>query len=157
MNNFSFGSLKFKDKIFIAIVLIGLILVVAQRMVPGANKNGNVVQITINKNDLNVWVSRTSEERFRGLSGKESMGNDRGMIFFHEKAGKHTYVMRDMKFDLDFIFIKNDEIVDIAKNVAFEYQGVVKGGTDYDKVLEVNANWAKKNGIEIGNKVIIEE
>lgn len=148
-----------KDYIFIAIVFVALILAVVQA-IGNKEKQGKInsdrARVSIGESVLSVFVADTVDERYQGLSDLDQIAADQGMLFVHDNPGRHAYVMRGMLFDLDFIFILGDEIVDIAKNVAHEYPGEIIGATDYDKVLEVNAEWVRYNNVKIGQHVTIE-
>jgi uncharacterized membrane protein (UPF0127 family) len=158
-------KLRIKDYIFLVIMMIGLIFVVFQKI---SNKNidnkkfekGNQIQlekIIINNTPLNVVVVSSEELRRKGLGGVEELDSNEGMLFVHEEPFRYSYSMRDMKIDLDFIFINQNKIVDIAKSVSYRYNGAIEGGVEYDKVLEVNADWTKKNNIKIGDLVEFSE
>ena len=62
-----------------------------------------------------------------------------------------------MKFSLDFIFIDNDEIVDVVENVpqpvGAQMPKVIVAKKDFDKVLEVNSGTVKALGINLEQKV----
>lgn len=154
-------KLRIKDYVFLVLVVIGLVFVIFQKI---SNKNNDNKQfekndsiqlekIGINSNSLDVVVVSSEELRRKGLGGVERLDFNEGMLFMHEEPATHTYSMRGMKIDLDFIFINQNKIVDIAKSVSRRYNGAIEGGTEYDKVLEVNADWAKKNNVKIGDLV----
>lgn len=147
--------MKLKDKLFIIIVILGLVVFGVQKIWPGDKEENKerLTKMTIGETVITVGVVDDEEERYQGLSGIESLADDRGLLFVFETAGQHTFVMRGMKFDLDFIFINDNQVVDLAKNVAFEYQGEVKGAVDYDQVLEVKAGFVDLHKIEIGEGV----
>jgi uncharacterized membrane protein (UPF0127 family) len=50
-------------------------------------------------------VADTRKERIRGLAGADSLENGSGMLFVHPRVGTHGYVMRDVSFPLDIIFV----------------------------------------------------
>lgn len=152
-------KLSVKDYIFAVIVAVALVLGIIQ-LIGDKNKqaemNSEKARVVVGESVLSVFVADTEEERYQGLSGVEKMEAGQGILFVHESPGRHAYVMRGMLFDLDFVFILGDQVVDIAKNVAREYKGEIRGAADYDKVLEVNAEWARFNNVKIGQHVSIE-
>ena len=150
-------SLKPKDYIFVGIVIIGLFFIGYQKIFrPGITDNEQNRKIQVGSSILFVEVVSESEEMRKGLGGREEMKASEGMLFVHETAGRRQYSMRDMMFNLDFIFILDDTVVDIAKNVSHKYEGKIAGATDYNYVLEVNAGWTRFNDIKIGTKVDLE-
>src|SRR3989344_4327657 len=66
---------------------------------------------------LNIEVADSKEERATGLSGREKLATDSGMIFIYENAERYSFWMKGVKFPLDFIWIMNDKIVDITEFV----------------------------------------
>ena len=153
-------KLKTKDIIFIIIVLGGLVMFVIQKFshkdVPDEG-DMPLANITIQEATVLAEIANTDETRYVGLGDRESMDSNHGMFFIHETPDRYSYSMRGMRFDLDFIFVRENKVVDIAKNVAFEYRGRIQGAVEYDRVLEVNADWVRANDIKIRDVVIIEE
>ena len=143
---------KLKDKIGMGIILVALGLFLAQRVLWGGSAIDEK-EIMIDNVKLNVIVADNDEKRYQGLSGRSALEDNQRMLFVHNGVGRYKYVMRDMNFDLDFIFIKDGKIVDIAKNVSKDFKGIVQGATDYDMVLEVPAGWVERNGVELGDSV----
>ena len=148
-------NLSIKDYIFVSIVLLAFGLMIFQR-ISGPEEGRQYANVVVGEAPfLNVYIADTEQKRHDGLSGVEQLEFNQGMLFVHDAPGKHPYVMRGMLLDLDFIFIMDEKVVDIARNVAHEYPGEIVGGADYNKVLEVNALWTKHNNIKIGQHVTI--
>ncbi len=148
-------TFKSKDIIGITLVILALVAFLSHNAFwkKSENKMEEIV-LKVGGNELNVKVADSDEERYKGLSGYSSLSDSEGMLFVHSEVGRHQYVMRGMNFDLDFIFIKDDQVVDIAKNVSMGYKGIIQGATDYDKILEVPAGWCDKKGVKLGDKVV---
>src|SRR5690349_12394377 len=81
------------------------------------NSNGSSVQlfnflhltprITIDNATFSVVVAKTPEEREKGLSGRDSLAQNSGMLFVFDHPDTYTFWMKGMKFPLDMIFIKD--------------------------------------------------
>jgi uncharacterized membrane protein (UPF0127 family) len=147
---------KLKDKIGMGIILVALILFLGQKMFL-KEKSVDKKEVMIDNKKLKVEIADNDSERYRGLSDREQLGKNEGMLFIHNGIGRYQYVMRRMKFDLDFIFVKEGEVVDIVKNVPKNFQGIIRGATEYDKVVEVPAGWVDENNIKLGEKFLIKE
>jgi uncharacterized membrane protein (UPF0127 family) len=71
--------------------------------------------------------------------------------------------MKDMKFAIDIIWVKDNKIVDITPNVEPQPNKSVFNLTVYypseavDKVLELVAGTAEKYNIKINDEIIIKE
>ncbi|MCX8009506.1 MAG: DUF192 domain-containing protein, partial [Patescibacteria group bacterium] len=79
----------------------------------------------------------TQEKRTRGLSGRDFLPENKGMLFIFEKPDYYTFWMKEMKFPLDFIWIRGDEIVEITENVKPEDYQPPKFFTSKEKVDKV--------------------
>lgn len=111
--------------------------------------------------ELRVRVADTPAARFRGWGGYKNMGGFEGMLFVFPERGQHTMVMRDMLFPLDIIWIDGKSVVDIAPNVLPE---PVKNESELmpyfarapsTLVLELPAGWTKRQGLKVGDNVVV--
>jgi uncharacterized membrane protein (UPF0127 family) len=151
-------NLRVRDKIFLVLMVVGFGYLAFSKIFLGSGEtNGpgefGKARVEVGRGSLEVRVADDEKTRYQGLSGTEELSEGEGMLFIHEEPGRHAYVMRGMYYDLDFIFIKDEKVVDLARRVAWSYQGEVQGATEYDKVLEVPAGWARRNEVEIGEEV----
>jgi uncharacterized membrane protein (UPF0127 family) len=139
--------------------------------------------LLVGQKKIFVEVVNTPEKMAQGLSGRERLTDEQGMLFDFStppypplnKEGnsgiRPAFWMKGMKFDLDLIWIKNNKIIGITPNVpapqtsstspAFgtlpsqgeETLKVYSPPTEVDMVLEVNAGWCEKNEIKIGDPI----
>lgn len=113
-----------------------------------------------------VEIAGNPKERELGLSGRNSLPKNSGMLFIFSEPDFYNFWMKDMIFGLDFIWINGSEIVEITKNVKqedynFASTGIAQGELSatltpkkkVDKVLEVNAGVADRLGIKVGYKI----
>ncbi|QSX01031.1 DUF192 domain-containing protein [Haloterrigena alkaliphila] len=109
---------------------------------------------------VEVEVADTPKERYTGLSDHESLEAGEGMLFVHDDEGERTYVMREMEFDIDIVFVDADgEITSIEHARApgpgedgeeLEYAGTAKW------VLEVPRGYANETGMAAGDRIEID-
>jgi uncharacterized protein len=115
---------------------------------------------TIGEHTFLVSVARTPEELQKGLSDRNSLPQDQGMLFIFEQAGDQSFWMKDMNFPIDIIFINNDRIVSISKNAQPVENNVnlplYSSSQPADKVLEINAGLSDEYGFKVGDQVKIE-
>ena len=108
---------------------------------------------------VDVRIADTFEKRYTGLSDTEALGPDEGMLFVHDAEGQRAYVMRDMAFPIDIVFIDaNGTITTIHHAPLEEQDGQLtryEGTGKY--VLEVPYNYTTEHGIDVGDRVRIEE
>jgi len=134
----------------IALAIFGMsVFAIVKTNVQPREEMGEVSYVLVDDKKVLVDVADTSQQRGRGLSGRESMANDRGMLFIFSRSGKYSFWMKDMNFALDFIWINGDKIVDVHKNIQPEVDDPPKQiyapAFLVDKVLEVNAGWIEEN------------
>jgi uncharacterized protein len=102
-------------------------------------------------------VADSSGERYTGLSDHESLGEDEGMLFVFENEDERSFVMRDMAFPIDMIFVGEDGwITTIHEAPTEEGSDLTSYRGDAKWVLEVNYGYAAEHGIEEGDRVGIE-
>ena len=121
----------------------------------------NGATATINEQTYKLTVVKEQEDQQLGLSKYSSLPQDHGMLFEFPKADYYNFWMKDMKFPIDIIFINGDKIVSIAKNVpapkkAEEDLPLYQPEGPANKVLEISAGLAEKNGYKKGDTVKIE-
>ena len=102
-------------------------------------------------------VADTFRKRYVGLSGTDELPEDRGMLFVHDDTAERTYVMREMSFGIDILFVAADGTVRSVREVPAPGPGAdghdrqVTGTGRY--VLEVNIGWTAERGIEAGDRL----
>lgn len=113
-------------------------------------------------NTFNVEVASTTIARARGLSGRDGLGADQGMLFLFNGYDTYGFWMKDMKFSIDMIWIKGNAVAGFSENAAPEPGASLWKLKIYyppeavDKVLEVNAGTVVKDGIKKGDTVVIQ-
>ena len=99
-----------------------------------------------------VQIAETEEERETGLSKTEKLDQDSGMLFIiPEGQSQVAFTMEDMSYDLDLIFInEDDEVYDVQYGKAGSKDPIISTSEDIVKyVLEVNPN----SGIKVGDEL----
>lgn len=119
------------------------------------------VEVAIGEQTYQVEVARTQEEKETGLSSKESLNDNQGMLFVFEKPGFYSFWMKKMNFPIDIIYIKDDKIVTIYKNVQppeneNQSLSILQPTEAADKVLEIKAGLAEKYNYKKNDTVIYE-
>ena len=108
--------------------------------------------LQVGKSGVAVEVRDTEEGRSQGLSGREKLAEDEGMLFVFDQPGIYGFWMKGMKFPLDFIWIKDNAVAEITENVAVSRMDI-RPKEAVDKVLEVNSGWVKQNNVRVGDKI----
>lgn len=117
----------------------------------------NQTVLKINDTELTVDIVKSPQAIAKGLSGRESLCENCGMLFEFPDYQIRYFWMKEMQFPLDIIWVKDDTIVGIAKNVPIFTTngqiGRVQSSEEVNKVLEVNAGWTESYNVQIGDKV----
>lgn len=119
-------------------------------------------QLKVGEVVVNIEIADTVAKRTKGLSGRESLATDSGMLFVFQTPKKYQFWMKGMKFALDLIFIRDGKIVDLLKNVAPPtpnqsnsqlpiYEPVVP----IDMMLEVSSGFIDQHNIRAGDVILL--
>jgi uncharacterized membrane protein (UPF0127 family) len=113
---------------------------------------------------ITVEVADDATERGSGLSGRSGLAEDSGMLFVWEDEASHTLWMKDMLFDLDFVWIDADlAAVSIDANVPAQLGAPDSQLTQYHPAspakyaIELDAGQAAALGIEPGDVLEFDE
>ncbi|OGI79488.1 hypothetical protein A3F19_02095 [Candidatus Nomurabacteria bacterium RIFCSPHIGHO2_12_FULL_37_29] len=115
----------------------------------------NIKAIQIMGQNIRVNLATTDAAREQGLSGRENLKEDEGMLFVFDYPDKYSFWMKDMNFPIDMIWIgENKEIIYIKKNARPESFPESYGPTaDSKYVLEIVSGLSSKNNLKEGDKV----
>ena len=126
--------------------------------------DGTVMTVTVGSTPFSVEIATTDEEREKGLSGREKLPENNGMLFVHPQTGQDSHWMKDTKIPLDMIFIdevmtdegisKPGKVVHIIENAVPESTELLSSPVPYRYTLEVNGGAIKKSGIKVGDVVV---
>ncbi|MFA6410890.1 MAG: DUF192 domain-containing protein [Candidatus Buchananbacteria bacterium] len=112
--------------------------------------------VIINNTEIKVEIADTTEKQIKGLGNKTSLEKNHGMLFTYPDYKIRSFWMKDMNFPIDIIWLADDQIVGMEKNVPTQDN---KNLTRYyspkpvNYVLEINANEALENNFKVGDKI----
>jgi len=109
--------------------------------------------IFIGGEKIEVELMATPEAQAKGLSGREGLKENSGMLFVFPKPDYYGFWMKDMKFSIDMIWLDSaGKVVHIERNVAPEtYPKVFTPALPANYVLEVIAGFSDQNSLKIGD------
>ena len=139
--------------LFIASLVLSLAFAGEPAFPQGAGKK--LVPLRIRGKKITVEVVRTEDEKARGLMFRENLGHDEGMLFVYEEEGRLSFWMKNTRIALSIAFIdKNGKIVDIQDMEPFNLRTHV-AALPAQYALEMNKGWFQRNGIAVGDFVIL--
>lgn len=108
--------------------------------------------ISSDKAIVRVEVASTGKEKNQGLSGRNCLDPDSGMLFTYDHSGDYCYWMKDMKFAIDMIWLDDEKrIVTIKDRVGPDtYPESFCPSRPAKYVVEVAAGKAAEYGWQIG-------
>ncbi len=99
-----------------------------------------------------IDVAETPLTRAQGLSDRETLAKNDGMLFIFDSADYQGFWMKDMKFPIDIIWIKGDRVVgwqEAAPPDDDPNRAVYYSPEPVDKVLEVSSGAVARLGLRI--------
>lgn len=118
-------------------------------------------QLTITKQkatahliQLDIEFAQTEYETQTGLMYRKGMDDHQGMFFIFEDERMHSFYMKNTEFPLDIIYIKADStIASFQENAQPFKETGLSSQVPIQYVLEVNAGFAEKWLLEVGDKI----
>ncbi|WP_050033224.1 DUF192 domain-containing protein [Halorubrum halophilum] len=95
-------------------------------------------------------------KQYVGLSATDELADDEGMLFVHDETGEHAYVMRDMAFALDIVFVAPNGTVTEIHEAEPDSRPYTRYRGTGRYVLEVPRGWSERNGVEPGDRLVFE-
>lgn len=135
---------------FLALLLSALPPAAAQELSP----YGNPI-ITVLVRDVAVQAETVSspEKLYLGLSHRPALPAGGGMLFVLPRVEFQHFCMRGMQFPLDFLWINEDRVIGLAKNVAADFPGTISSPAPVRYVLEVPAGFVDRHRIRVNDPV----
>lgn len=143
------------QKIF---AIVSLPIVIAAALFFAVKHHGQDMgrlEISIGVKTWVVDIADTEASRSLGLSGRDSLCGACGMLFRFDALGKYDFWMKNMRFPLDFAWIREGRVVFLERNVPVGASIVLTPDESADSVLEVNAG--DLSGVSVGDPVFVKE
>ncbi|MBE9047451.1 DUF192 domain-containing protein [Pleurocapsales cyanobacterium LEGE 10410] len=123
---------------------------------------GQMLPITavaeIGQEYIQLEVAQTPKQQSTGLMFRETLADNRGMLFTFESARIARFWMKNVPISLDMVFLNGDRVIDIAANVppcksnpcpVYGPEALV------DRVIELRGGRAQELGIQAGDTIAI--
>jgi uncharacterized membrane protein (UPF0127 family) len=119
----------------------------------------SIKYVQIAGQSIKVDLALTAQEQEQGLSGRQSLGQNEGMLFVFDNPSKELFWMKDMNFPIDIIWLTENMKVDYIKKYADpklypEAYGPGQNDMNAKYVLEVVAGFSDKNNLKVGDAVL---
>lgn len=145
-------------------VLVALVATVCILFMPAKNVAASdgtaqdqlpTIDVSINNIPLSVELAITGQQRYMGLSFRESMPDGAGMLFVYPAERALTFTMRNTLIPLSIAFISSDMVINeihdmnVGPGQLFDSEQVAMFA------LEVNQGWFKENDIKPGDRIVM--
>lgn len=148
------GKNKLKIIVSAAIVLLAIIIYFIL-------SSGNDTQkIAIKGQIFEVEVVSSDKDVTKGLSGRDSIDDNQGMLFVLDNRYWQVFWMKDMRFNIDLLWLVGDVIIGYEENMLAPFPGILEedlkkyqSPEPVDRVLELKAGTIDRLDIKIGDRV----
>jgi len=105
---------------------------------------------------LQLEVPQSDGEFRLGLMFRESLEQDRGMLFIFENTDHHSFHMKNTFIPLDIAFINEEGVIESIKELDPMNPIPVYPDGDIRYAIEVNRGWFAENGVVVGD-ILLED
>lgn len=152
-------------KILVAVIVIFILIIAGYvfllnggKLSFGTSSGKPSHTVVIKGHTFSVFIQESDADKEKGLSGRQSLPQDEGMLFPFGQPNYYAFWMKDMKFPIDILYIRDSTIVTIYSNVPQPKNSQVpltiyRPLQPADTVLEINAGLSNTYGFKIGDKV----
>lgn len=160
--------MKFKNLKIATLVILGAVCISTTSCKKG-NKEVKPVEVSFKKEGeltiykaesdslivkLDIEIADTDYDIQTGLMYRDSMRDDRGMLFVFPTMRERFFYMRNTKFPLDLIYLNGKKfIVSFQENAKPFDESQLPSQVPAQFVLEVNAGLAEKWLLEVGDRI----
>jgi uncharacterized membrane protein (UPF0127 family) len=151
------------NKLIFAILIfsvLGFFLYFGNFVITEVAQKNEIKEVLIGNKKYELEVVKTSQDLEKGLAKFENINDNQGMLFIFDTPGRWSIWMKDMKFNIDIVFLnENKEVVTIFQNVKFEtHENVFQyrkylPELDSKYVIELKEGEIEKNKIKLGDKI----
>lgn len=121
----------------------------AQPQLPG-------LKLLIDQTPLNVEVAATGQQRYMGLSFRQSLPENSGMLFVYDSERPLTFTMRNTLIPLSIAYISKDMVINEIHQMNVGPGQLFESRMKAQYALEVNQGWFSRNGIKPGARIVMQ-
>ena len=110
--------------------------------------------------ELRVAVADSQIERYEGLSNTAPLDDGEGMLFVHDEESRYAYVMREMNYPLDIVFVAANGTDTTVHHAELPAEGTSGGDLERYRgrgkyVIELAYGYTNETGIVAGDRVVV--
>jgi len=108
------------------------------------------------ENEYSLEVALSPEAQRTGLSYRESLADNTGMLFIFNELDNHGIWMKDMNFNLDILWVdENKQIVYLKQAVTPEsFPDIFTPNKPAKYVIEMSSGFISNENLQVGDKLV---
>ena len=106
---------------------------------------------------LEVEIPNTDSKFRLGLMFRESLEENKGMLFIFEEVGQHSFHMKNTRIPLDIAFVKEDGTIESIKELKPYSSLPVYSDGEVLFAIEANRGWFTEHNVEVGDEIVLGE
>ena len=110
--------------------------------------------LKINQWNITVEIADTPETQEKGLMGRDSLDEDRGMLFVYDRDSRKSFWMKNTKIPLSIAYIAADGTIREKYDMEPLSTRIIESKYSVRYALEVNQGAFERHGIKAGDKVV---
>jgi uncharacterized protein len=112
------------------------------------------VNLMVGGVSLKAEVAEDDQSREMGLMFRDSLPEDRGMLFIFDQPHQASFWMKNTKIPLSIAFLENDHVISEEKSMRPYDETLIQSRSDKIRyAIEVNAGWFDRHQVKPGTKV----
>ncbi|MGH8559087.1 MAG: DUF192 domain-containing protein [Methylococcales bacterium] len=114
-------------------------------------------QIQVNDYRISVELAISEEEKACGLSFRDTLAEDHGMLFLYSDKQALTFWMKDTRIPLSIAFLEdNGTILNILEMQPMDSKTLYHSAAPARYVLEMPAKWFADHQVKPGDRVVFD-
>ena len=112
-----------------------------------------IVELRVGDVRLAAEIASSGQQRYAGLSFREALDEDAGMLFVYPAEQPLVFTMRNTLLPLSIAFIDASLVINEIVDMDVGPEQLFPSRAPAQFALEVNQGWFERNGIEVGTRV----
>lgn len=125
-----------------------------------ANSNAQptlpTVTLSINNAQLKTEIANTAQQRYMGLSFRQTMADSEAMLFVYDREQALIFTMRNTLIPLSIAFVSKDFVINEIVDMPVGAKQNFPSQKPAQFALEVNQGWFARNGVGVGDQIKIQ-
>jgi len=139
--------------IFVSIFILVLLILVPKYFITEKTDtvSNGLTSFIYNEKIIQLEIAKTEEEKIKGLSGRNYLEKNKGLLFVYDDLDFYGIWMKEMSFPIDIIWMDEDyRVVTVTENVSPDtYPTVFYPDKKSKYIIELNAGISKEIDLNV--------